>query len=226
VTTGLIDGVADIWWIALEEAIRRLDDIRLEIAGSVFALPSRSAEEKQMAWDAIYWPLRDLHITERRDIVHGLARQAGMDAEEIGRTAAMNWEQVREAAQSKLVTIGAHTVHHLPLRDMSEAGAHFEIAESKKRLQAETGVEIAHFAYPFGNPESAGPREFAMVEACGFRSAVTMRRGPLFAEHAAHAFALPRISLNGNYQAMRYIELFLSGAPFLLFNKGQKLNVA
>ena len=42
-------------------------------------------------------------------LVHALARQAGMNADEIGRSAAMSWDQVREAANSKLVTIGAHT---------------------------------------------------------------------------------------------------------------------
>ena len=38
--------------------------------------------------------------------------------------------------------------------------------------------------------------------------------------------ALPRISLNGDFQTMYFLDAFLSGIPSLVFNKGRKLNVA
>jgi hypothetical protein len=34
------------------------------------------------------------------------------------------------------------------------------------------------------------------------------------------------VSLNGNYQARRYFDLFLSGAPFLLWKGARKRDVA
>jgi peptidoglycan/xylan/chitin deacetylase (PgdA/CDA1 family) len=98
--------------------------------------------------------------------------------------------------------------------------------ESRRRLERELGTEVRHFAYPFGDRASAGKREFLLARKAGFATAVTTRRGPLHGEHAQHLHALPRVSLNGNYQAKRYLDLFLSGAPFLLWNGARKLDVA
>ena len=60
----------------------------------------------------------------------------------------------------------------------------------------------------------------------GFETAVTTRPGVLFPEHRDHLTALPRVSLNGDYQTLRYLDLFLSGAPFLLYNRLRRVNVA
>src|SRR6185436_15569041 len=104
--------------------------------------------------------------------------------------------------------------------------ARHEIVESRRRIEADIGRTVHHFAYPFGDHGSAGLRDFALAREAGFVTAVTTRRGPLFAGHVQHLHALPRVSLNGNYQAVRYVDLFLSGAPFALWNKGKLIDVA
>jgi hypothetical protein len=48
----------------------------------------------------------------------------------------------------------------------------------------------------------------------------------LFSEHAAHLHALPRVSLNGLWQDLDYLDVLISGAPFVLWNRGRRLNVA
>ena len=55
---------------------------------------------------------------------------------------------------------------------------------------------------------------------------MTTRPGMLFPEHFDHLHALPRISLNGLWQDLRYLDVLLSGAPFRLWNRGRRLNVA
>jgi peptidoglycan/xylan/chitin deacetylase (PgdA/CDA1 family) len=226
VATGLIDGTADIWWLMLEEAIAGLKSIRTQIGGRDFELRADSAAEKQAAWDAIYWPLRELSIAGRRGAVTALAEQAGADKREIFGGLAPTWERVRKAAAHPLVRIGAHTLSHPPLRALSDDDARHEIFESRRRIEAQIGRPVSHFAYPFGDRDSAGPRDFALAHEAGFLTAVTTRRGPLFPAHAEHLHALPRVSLNGNYQATRYVDLFLSGAPFALWNRGNILDVA
>jgi peptidoglycan/xylan/chitin deacetylase (PgdA/CDA1 family) len=63
-----------------------------------------------------------------------------------------------------------------------------------------------------GDATSAGPRDFALAHELGFKTAVTTRPGVLFPEHVAHLTALPRLSLNGDYQRRRYLRVLLSGA--------------
>jgi hypothetical protein len=48
----------------------------------------------------------------------------------------------------------------------------------------------------------------------------------LFTGHRAHLAALPRVSLNGDYQSLSFTEVFLSGAPFALRNGFRQVNAA
>ena len=77
-----------------------------------------------------------------------------------------------------------------------------------------------------GDPGSAGPREFAAVAQLGFASAVMTRPGMVFTEHGAHLHALPRLSINGNWQDRAALEVLLSGAPFAVWNRGQRVDAA
>jgi peptidoglycan/xylan/chitin deacetylase (PgdA/CDA1 family) len=106
------------------------------------------------------------------------------------------------------------------------AVARAEMADSRAVIERELGAPVRHLAYPVGDPTSAGVREFAMARELGFRSAVTTRPGMLFAEHRDHLTALPRVSLNGNFQDVGQFGALLSGIPFRLWNKGRRLNVA
>jgi peptidoglycan/xylan/chitin deacetylase (PgdA/CDA1 family) len=81
-------------------------------------------------------------------------------------------------------------------------------------------------AYPVGDPTSAGPREFRIAAELGFKTAVTTRPGVIFQEHRRHLTALPRISLNGEHQQMRYVRVLLSGAATAMWNGFQRVNAA
>ncbi|HSR80135.1 MAG TPA: polysaccharide deacetylase, partial [Hyphomicrobiaceae bacterium] len=74
------------------------------------------------------------------------------------------------------------------------------------------------FSYPYGDQASAGPREFGLAKELGLKTGVTTRRGLIHPRHATELTALPRVSLNGEYQKQRYVKVLLSGAPFALFN--------
>ena len=41
-----------------------------------------------------------------------------------------------------------------------------------------------------------------------------------------HLTALPRVSLNGEYQSSVYTRLYMTGAPFALWNRFRRVNAA
>ena len=62
-------------------------------------------------------------------------------------------------------------------------------------------------------------REYRLAQELGFKTATTTNPGVLFPEHADQLMALPRISLNGEYQQMRYVRVLMSGAATAMWNR-------
>ncbi len=124
------------------------------------------------------------------------------------------------------MTIGAHTVNHPILAKCPPDVVRREIADGVDGIARHLGRRPEHFSYPVGDPTSAGPREFEMVRDVGFKTAVTTRPGVLFPEHRDHLLALPRLSINGDYQDQRYVEVLLSGTATALWNRFRHVNAA
>lgn len=223
---GFADRTAGLWWVELEEAVRSLPHIEVEAGGQKLDLRCLNDSEKVDSFNALYWLLRALPEGEMRAVIRKLAERAGVDWQAIVREACMDWDGLAQLAAEPLCTIGAHTMTHPMLAKLSAEDAKHETQRSREILAERTGGPVNHFAYPVGDPGSAGSKEFAMVQELGFASAVTTRPGMIFAEHQAHCCALPRLSVNGNWQSTAALEVLLSGAPFVLWNRGQRVDVA
>lgn len=70
--------------------------------------------------------------------------------------------------------IGAHTLTHPRLSQISLAQAREEIFASKKKLEDRFGVEIRHFCYPYGD---WNPAVRDLVQAAGYETACTCEPG-------------------------------------------------
>jgi peptidoglycan/xylan/chitin deacetylase (PgdA/CDA1 family) len=226
VATGMPDGTAEMWWRALEAVINKTAEVNFVIDGQPQQIACDTREAKYRAYEQIYWWLRHKPDSERRDIVRELAVRYKVDIKGLTRFAALSWDEIQVIAQDSIVTIGAHTVSHPNLARQDIGKARAEMSNSADILASYLDYRPKHFAFPYGDPTSAGSREFEVAHELGFETAVTTRPGALYAEHADHLMALPRISLNGDFQAARYVDAFLSGTPSLVFNKMRKLNVA
>jgi len=225
-TPGFAERTARLWWLELEEAIRALPQIALDLPGGRFDAPTGTDAEKQRAFDGLYWRLRKGPEAILLSVISDLARQAGVDPVALVERECLPAETLRSLAGAPGVTIGAHTLSHPMLARHPQEAARTEIVESKAWLEKALDMPVRHFAYPVGDPTSAGPREFEMAGEAGFASAVTTRPGHLFAAHAGHLHALPRVSLNGLHQSEAALRALLSGLPFLLWNRGRQVTVS
>lgn len=219
VPTALVDGVGEIWWQAIEDIIARQEAIALTVNGETDYLDTRTTGEKQAAFDRVYWLMRKMPEAERIAFLRGFAQSYGYDLGRQCRDLIMDWQELRAFVEEPLCTIGAHTVHHYELAKLPIEEARSEMAQSVEILAAQFGQRPAHFSYPLGGPLSAGPREFDLAREIGFRSAVTTRPGGLYPAHAQNPHTLPRVSLNGYFQARRYVDVFASGGLFTALGK-------
>lgn len=226
VAPGLVEGKATLWWEDVEHIIASRDLIHLDLPAGRTAVELASAKQKERAFeDIVGWLTGRLDEHEQRRQVSGLCWMYGIDAEAHRAASIMTWDEIRALSRDPLCTIGAHTIHHYAVARLSEKEARREIAESARLIEAETGRLPAHFAYPYGYPAAAGARDFALAREAGFTTAVTTRHGVCYPEHAEHLHALPRISLNGNFQRYRYVKTLVSGATTRLSNRGARLNI-
>lgn len=226
VTAGFAEGAARMWWVELEEAIRRLEHVEALVDGAPFSAPSATQTQKAKAFEAIYWRLRGASEEELLRVTLLLCETAGVAPRDLTRDLCLDWDGLAQLARCELATIGAHSVTHPRLAKLGAGAARREMEESRAAILARLGVEARHFCYPVGDPTSAGAREFALARELGFASAVTTRPGVLFAEHRDHLCALPRLSINGRHQSLAAVDILLSGVPFALVNRGRRVRAA
>lgn len=219
-------GTGRLWWVALERIVAQSEAINIPLDGIELRIEAATPAQKQAAFARLHDHFRGLPTD--RDInsaVSQLARRCGIDDATISRELCMSWDELKAFAADPLVTVGAHTVSHCNLAHETADQARHEIAMSRDRIAAVLERPVRHFAYPYGDRSAAAKREFDTTTALGFDTAVTTRPGMLFPGHAEHLTALPRLSLNGNFQNARALSVLTSGAATALWNRFRRVDV-
>jgi peptidoglycan/xylan/chitin deacetylase (PgdA/CDA1 family) len=228
IATSFPDRLGELWWVALEAVIAQNRRIGMVINGDDRYFECASVSQKRELYDEIYRYLRSMKTEEEvRRVVRDLCACYRVDVASFCRDLCMDWAEIVELAADPLCTIGAHTVNHMMLRKVqSDATVRAEMEMSRAVLEAALGKRPEHLAYPVGDPTSAGPREFRIAAELGFKTAVTTRPGVLFKAHRDYLTALPRISVNGEFQQQRYMKVLMSGAGTALWNGFRRVSAA
>jgi peptidoglycan/xylan/chitin deacetylase (PgdA/CDA1 family) len=225
VATSFADRVGELWWLALEAVIAQNELIGIRIDGSDRWFEARNVPEKRAVYDHIYTWLRQLPTEDAlRRVVRELTTRHRVDLGALCGELCMDWQELAALAADPLVTIGAHTVNHPILTKVDDKTVRAELENSRAVIEAALGVRPRHLAYPVGDRTAAGPREFKIASDLGFSTAVTTRPGVIFPQHSNHLTALPRISLNGNFQKQRYAKVLISGSATALNNRFRQVN--
>jgi len=227
IPTSFPDRVGELWWLAIEAVIARNARVSLLIDGQERGFECGTIADKRHLFDQLYGWVRSLKTEdELRRAVRDLSARYHVDIAAFCDELCMSWDELGRLAEDPLVTIGAHTVNHVMLAKVPEKSARSEMEMSRSVIEASLGVRPDHLSYPVGDPTSAGPREFRIAAELGFKTAVTTRPGVLFPEHREHLTALPRISLNGEHQQLRYVRVLVSGAATAVWNGFRRVNAA
>jgi peptidoglycan/xylan/chitin deacetylase (PgdA/CDA1 family) len=115
----------------------------------------------------------------------------------------MNADQIRELAAAGW-EIGSHSLTHNNLQQIPDRQRN-EIVESRKRLEAELGVPVLTFAYPFGALDDSA---VDYVHFAGYIAAMGL--GPTAEQGVSNLFNLQRRDIKGSYD----LRLFASFLPW------------
>jgi peptidoglycan/xylan/chitin deacetylase (PgdA/CDA1 family) len=227
VASDFAEGTGRLWWIALEMAIARASSIEATIGGKPVRLDTGTPAAKQSAFDRLHDWLRRLpgeHDLQRE--IATLCARHGVDEAAICRDLCMSWDELKAFAAEPLIGFGAHSITHCNLARQTEENASREMSVSRARIEDALQRPVLHLAYPYGDKIAAGVREFALAQTAGFKTAVTTRPGMIFPGSARHLTALPRVSLNGNYQDTRILPVLTSGAATAMWNGFRRIDAA
>lgn len=157
ISTGSMSQTRELWWDELEQVLLIGDSFP-----KVFQL---SDDEFNCNWDtdtyeyrkncyySIHYLMKNYIDPDRREVwLRQLWDWRGLDrmVREDYRT--MSEKDCRKLAESKLITVGAHTISHSSLANLSKNLQENEIKLSIEKLAQVINQKITMFSYPFGNP--------------------------------------------------------------------------
>jgi peptidoglycan/xylan/chitin deacetylase (PgdA/CDA1 family) len=157
-SSGLRDGNANI--IRKLLPVTQIDlseeNLREYANAAAIALKSRSLDEIEQVLDVLACELKHKRSSIRTE------------------RAICYWHELREMVDSKLITIGSHTLSHSILPREQTERQERECLESKTILERKLEVPVRHFAYPNGSFNAEAER---IIRSSGYRSAFTCLNG-------------------------------------------------
>lgn len=122
----------------------------------------------------------------------------------------MTWDEVRQLHRMGF-EIGAHTVNHANLGEVTDETATQEVRLSKEQIEHEINSQIQSMAIPFGRKECIQANTEAIIKEAGFTACCMLRGGKVTGE--SNPYSLPRVPIYPSY-----IEMMMDIDNFLIFH--------
>jgi len=208
VTTALVERRMPYTWGCLRELIQNNGEITIDAVG--LRLRSESAAEKRNCY---YKISKIIEAGDLDDVACSeMFRLHGVYAEEVQAKDALTETDLRTLAGDSLVEIGGHTDSHRRLSVLGRDEARADIQKNKAFLENIVQRPVRHFAFPYGDAQSCGPRDFDLASEIGFQTAVTTRLGGLFPSHLMTPTAWPRLHFRGSLENRSFMECQRNGS--------------
>jgi peptidoglycan/xylan/chitin deacetylase (PgdA/CDA1 family) len=154
VTTGFLDSRQIAWWDEIAWMVHASPKSELRANGWLDEAFSLEPEERRRTTKALINLCRGLPRESAHAFLDSLAQatESGRHPDE-SHDFWMTWDDVRQLRAAGM-HIGGHTVTHPMLARLSADDQEREIVECKDRLEAELGVPMRYFCYPYGGRDS------------------------------------------------------------------------
>ena len=174
ISSGFIDRFSLLWWYQLEDIIMHNNSVCLS-NGMCFSCDSIA--EKEISFLAIRKIILEIPTVDFDNQLRELLSDYTLNFEKYSEELMLSWNQILELSKSSLCTIGAHTVTHPRLSELSLSDLNKEITESKEILEEKIKQNVVHFAYPFGTSFEVNMQVVDAVKQSGFISSIYSNGG-------------------------------------------------
>jgi peptidoglycan/xylan/chitin deacetylase (PgdA/CDA1 family) len=137
----------------------------------------------------------------------------------MGKEAMLNWEQLKEMQESRLVDIESHTLTHSWLPSLSDSELRRELEISKDILQNRLGKPVAYLCYPMGGHDERVKK--AVLDA-GYKGAFGTKPTRLSPNYDVYEIKRVRISRTSSNLFVFWARISGYNALLKVFQKDYK----
>lgn len=169
-----VDSGKAMWDVSVDHWVSRCDvpTIELDIGGRMVLDVSQPAEKVNATYRILRY-LNDQSSEDRQQVLDQLQAQVRVGDDEVSENLRpLNWEQVREMSGNG-ITIGSHAMSHSDLTRMEPDRMSWEVRESRRVIEARTGITADLFDYPGG----AFNEEVKGIVKATYQGAVAVKKG-------------------------------------------------
>lgn len=215
ITNSFPDKSAILWWYIIEDLILKNKKVYYSFSECQINFNCSNYRKKEMAFTNLRSLIERFHAKNMEQELNGFFSRFGYSINKYNCDLTLNWDEISQLSKDPLVTIGAHTLNHYNLNNLTDKQAFHEISESKNLIETKINYKVNHFSYPLGR---YGIREMEFVERSSYLTATTTNTANIFYNHIDHLLALPRISINA-LTTEKVLDLHVNGFfPAILNN--------
>ncbi|MCT4665488.1 MAG: polysaccharide deacetylase family protein [Flavobacteriales bacterium] len=197
--TGMPERNIKMWWYALEEYLLKEEKVNINNE----LVSNRSTLEKE----ANFMKIRTYLLSLSQEEILTYFKNQNIDWESYPKELGMTWDQIRVLVNDPLVQIENHTDSHPNMALLNQENFTKEIETCNQLFSKETGVNTAHFAFPFGSDNEAKKRDFEWIKNFDFKTSVSTRKGEIYPEHKNFTHVLPRVMLHEKFSIEQLGEI-------------------
>jgi peptidoglycan/xylan/chitin deacetylase (PgdA/CDA1 family) len=192
VTNSFPDKNAFLWWYVLEDIIQKNDRLLLSNGNKYIC---KSKEEKEETFLKLRSIILKFNQERLEEDFKTFFRDYIFDFSDYNEKMCLSWNMIKEMSKNTYCTIGAHTMNHKALNQLTNLELEYEILYGKKKLEEQIGKQIRHFAYPFGTNNEVGTREINFIHNYDFDTACLAFGGDVTSKNKDKPYELPRVFL-------------------------------
>jgi peptidoglycan/xylan/chitin deacetylase (PgdA/CDA1 family) len=176
IVTDPVENQVPYWFDRADYAIQHLPVkcLELVIGTEKFMIRAENRDAMADSLTLLRKMYRRYTLEEIEEAVVKIEKAAGVSLAENGmtdeRSAILTWEELRQLASNKYITLGSHTVSHSRLNSLDDDAAFDELRNSRLALQSKAGVACDCLALPSGLFNDA---TFELIKKAGYKAAVT-----------------------------------------------------
>ncbi len=210
ITNCLPNGNALLWWYLFEEHLKTANHFILNSSVGKVEYKWETKEQAYSQFGKVGESIKSIPSPELESVLMEAFGKTKSELEHLCMSEALTWEEIRTLSKEPLISIGAHTMNHISVKQQTADLVKSEMSASKKEIEKYIGQEVKHFAYPFGGEFDVSSRDLQIAKNVGFKTSTLNQPGNIFKNNHKNLQALTRMPL-GNATDSERLTNYLNG---------------